>query len=72
MIAVKSLGVPWQLTTEYRARAGGMRVHTTGVGTREESFSGLKIAKNLDNAEKSRIFLHFEAIFSIFPPKFST
>ena len=56
MVAVQSLRVPSQLTTEYLARAGGMRVRTTGVGTREGSFQGLKIEKNLDNAEKSQFF----------------
>jgi len=51
MVVVQSLGVPWQLTKEYCARAFGMRIRSTGVGTREGSFSGLKSAKNLDNAE---------------------
>ena len=47
-------GVPLQLTTEYRARAGGMRVRTTVGGSREASTQGPKFAKNLDNAEKLR------------------
>ena len=63
MVAVQSLGIPWQLTTEYRARVGGMGVRTTGVGAREGSFQGLKVAKNLDNAaEKSRNIPYLEAL----------
>ena len=63
MVAVQSLGVPWQLTTEYRARAGGMRVRTKGAGTRQASTQGLKFAKNLDNAEKlQKNIRHFEAL----------
>ena len=65
MVAVQSLGVPWQLTTEYHARAGGMRVRTTGAGTRETSTPGLIFTKILKNAEKwgwkFRIFRHFRA-----------
>ena len=58
MVTVQSPGVPSQLNTEYRARAGGMREHTTVAGsrheTREASTQGLKFAKNLNNAEKMR------------------
>ena len=61
MVAVQSLGVPSQVTTEYRARAGGMRVRTTVGG--EASTQGPKFAKNLDNAEKlQKKNLHFEAL----------
>ena len=42
------------VTTEYRARAGGMRVRTTVGSSREASTQGPKFAKNLDNAEKLR------------------
>ena len=66
MVAVQSPGVPSQLTTEYRARAGGMRVRTTVGGSREASTQGPKFAKNLDNAEKllgkNR---HFEALVEL-------
>ena len=62
MVAVQSPGVPSQLTTEYCARAGGMRVRTTVGGSREASTQGLKFAKNLDNAEKLRKNRHFEAL----------
>ena len=63
MVAVQSLGVPSQLTTEYRARAGGMRVRTTVGSSREASTQGLKFAKNLDIAEKLRNKnRHFEAL----------
>ena len=49
MVAVQSLGVPSQLTTEYRARAGGMRVRTTVGSSREASTQGPKFAKKLDS-----------------------
>ena len=63
MVAVQSLGVPSQRTREYHARTGGMRVCTTGAASREASTQGLKFAKNLDNAEKSRKQnRHFEAL----------
>ena len=63
MVAVQSLGVPSQVTTEYRARADGMRVRTTVGGSREASTQGPKIAKNLDNAENLRKQnRHFDAL----------
>ena len=62
MVAVQSLGVPSQVTTEYRARARGMRVRTTVGRSREASTQGLKFAKNLDNAEKSQKNPHFDAL----------
>ena len=62
MVAVQSLGVHSRLTTEYCARAGGMRVRTTVGGSREASTQGPKFAKNLDNAEKLQNNRHFEAL----------
>ena len=52
MGAVQSLGVPWQLTTEYRARGGGMRVRNRGAGTRQAPTPGLKFAKKTRQCRK--------------------
>ena len=63
MVSIQLLGVPWQLTTEYGACSGSMRVCTNWVGTSKVLTPGLIFAKILDNAPKSGknlIFLHFQ------------
>ena len=62
MVTVQSLGEPSQVTTEYRVRAGGMRVRTTVGCSREASTQGLKFAKTSTMQKICKKNRHFEAL----------